>query len=100
MTVVLGNFPNNNNNLRSVQVVYSSWILNMVTFHKCPILGKDVPIIRNMMNPEYLPLAATALKPQQTPMFLHISAIVGGRRWSPHTSEQKGSMLKPQEIVS
>ena len=50
----------------------------------------------NKMNPGYFPLAAIALKPQQIPMFLHISARVWGRRWSPHTSEQKGSMLKPQ----
>ena len=47
-------------------------------------------------NPGYFSLAATALKPQQIPMFLHISARVWGRRWSPHTSEQKGSMLKQQ----
>ena len=46
----------------------------------------------NYVNPGYFSLAATALKPQQMPMFLHISARVWGRRWSPHTSEQKGSM--------
>ena len=46
----------------------------------------------NYVNPGYFSLAATALKPQQIPMFLHISARVWGRRWSPHTSEQKGSM--------
>ena len=50
----------------------------------------------NNMNPGYFPLAATAVKPQQIPMFLHISARVWGRRWTPYTSEQKGSMLKPQ----
>ena len=50
----------------------------------------------NKMNPGYLSLVATALKPQQIPMFLHISARVWGRWWSPHTSEQKGSTLKPQ----
>ena len=50
----------------------------------------------NKMNPEYFPQAATTLKPQQIPMFLHISARVWGRRWSPYTSEQKGYMLKPQ----
>ena len=47
----------------------------------------------NNMNPGYFPLVATALKPQQISMFLHISARAWGRRWSPHTSEQKGSML-------
>ena len=56
----------------------------------------DVYASINKMNPEYFPLAATALKPQQIPMFLHIFARVSGRRWSSHTLEQKGSMLKPQ----
>ena len=50
----------------------------------------------NNMNPGYFSLAATALKQQQIPMFLQISARVWGRRWAPHTSEQKGSMLKLQ----
>ena len=50
----------------------------------------------NKVNPGYFSLAATARKPQQLSMFLHISARVWGRRWSPHTSEQKGSMLKPR----
>ena len=50
----------------------------------------------NYVNPGYFSLAATAPKPQQIPMFLHISARVWGRRWSPHTSEQKASMQKPQ----
>ena len=50
----------------------------------------------NNMNPGYFSLAATAMKPQQILMFLHISARVWGRRWSPHTSEQKVSKLKPQ----
>ena len=59
-------------------------------------LGANLEIALNKMNPGYFPLAATALKPQQIPMFLHISARVWGHRWSPHTSEQKGSMLKPQ----
>ena len=52
--------------------------------------------VANNINPGYFSLAATVLKPQQIPMFLHISARVWGRRWSPHTSEQTGSMLKPQ----
>ena len=34
----------------------------------------------NKMNPGYFPLVATALKPQQIPMFLHISARIWGRR--------------------
>ena len=51
---------------------------------------------RNYVNPGYFSLAATALKPQQIPMFLHTSARVWGRRWSPHTSEQRCSMLKPK----
>ena len=50
----------------------------------------------NKVNPGYFSLAATARKPQQLSMFLHTSARVWGRRWSPHTSEQKGSMLKPR----
>ena len=48
----------------------------------------------NKVNPGYFSLAATARKLQQLSMFLHISARGWGRRWSPHTSEQKGSMLK------
>ena len=52
--------------------------------------------IGNYMNPGYFTLAATDLKPQQMHMFPHISARVWGHRWSPHTSEQKGCMLKPQ----
>ena len=43
----------------------------------------------NYMNPGYFTLAAIDLKPQQMPMFLHISPRVWGRRWSPHTSEQR-----------
>ena len=50
----------------------------------------------NKMNHGYFSLAATVLKPQQIPMFLHISARVWGRLWSPHTPEEKGSLLKPQ----
>ena len=50
----------------------------------------------NYTNPGYFTLAAIDLKPQQMPMFLHISARVWGRRLLPHTSEQKGCMLKPQ----
>ena len=50
----------------------------------------------NNMNPGYSSLAATALKLQKNTHALHISARVWGRRWSPQTSEQKGSMLKPQ----
>ena len=38
----------------------------------------------NKINPRYFSLAATARKPQQISMFLHISARVWGRRWS-HT---------------
>ena len=34
----------------------------------------------NKMNPRYFSPAATALKPQQIPMFLHNSARVWGRR--------------------
>ena len=34
--------------------------------------------VTNKMNPGYFPLAATHLKPQQIPMFLHISAPGGG----------------------
>ena len=54
----------------------------------------------NYMNPGYFTLAAIDLKPQQMPMFLHISARYWGRRWSPHTSEQKGCMLKPQTFIN
>ena len=36
-------------------------------------------IVLNKMNPGYFPLAATALKPQQISMLLHISARVWGR---------------------
>ena len=39
----------------------------------------NIPL--NKMNPWYFPLAATALKPQQIPLFLHISARIWGRRW-------------------
>ena len=39
-----------------------------------------IRMLRNKMNPEYFSLEATALKPQQIPMFLHISARVWGRR--------------------
>ena len=60
------------------------------------LVSKGPRINVNYVNPGYFSPAATALKPQQIPMFLHISARVWGRRWSPHTSEQKGSMLKPQ----
>ena len=49
-------------------------------------------LVVNYVNPRYFSLAVTALKPQQIPMFLHISARVWGRRWSPHTSEKKGSI--------
>ena len=49
----------------------------------------------NKVTPGYFSLAATARKPQQLSLFLHISARVWGRRWSPHTSVQKGSTLKP-----
>ena len=56
--------------------------------------------IVNKMYPRHFPLAATALKPQQIPMFLHISARVWGRGLSPHTSEQKGSALKPQQFIN
>ena len=34
----------------------------------------------NYINPGYFTLAAIALKPQQIPIFLHISARVWGRR--------------------
>ena len=54
----------------------------------------------NKMNPRYFSLTATALKPQQIPMFLYISAWVWGHRWSPHKLEQKGSMLKLQSFVN
>ena len=47
-----------------------------------------VAVLPNYMNPGYFPLAATPLKPQQIPMFLHISTRVWGRRWYPQTSEQ------------
>ena len=50
----------------------------------------------NKVNPGYFSQVATGRKPQQLSMFLHISARVWGRQWSPHTSEQKGSMLKPR----
>ena len=50
----------------------------------------------NNMNPGWFSLAAIALKPQQIPMFLHISTRVWERQWYTHTSEHKGSMLKPQ----
>ena len=52
--------------------------------------------LSNYMNPGYFTLAVSGLKPQQMPMFLHISARVWGRQWSTHASEQKGFMLKPQ----
>ena len=42
----------------------------------------------NDINPGYFPQAATALKPQQIPMFLHFFARVWGCRWYPQTSEQ------------
>ena len=41
-------------------------------------------------TPDIFSLAVTALKPQQIPMFLYISARARGRRWSSHTSKQKG----------
>ena len=50
----------------------------------------------NKVNPGYFSLAAIARKPQHLSMFLHIFARAWGRQWSPHTSEQKGSMLKPR----
>ena len=40
----------------------------------------SVAQLANYVNPGYFSLAATALKPQQMPMFLHISARVLGRR--------------------
>ena len=50
----------------------------------------------NNMNPGYFTLAATALKPKQIRMFLHIFASVWGHRWYPQTSEQYDFVLKPQ----
>ena len=61
-----------------------------------PFVSPGETYFCNKVNPGYFPLAATARKPQQLSMFLHISARVWVRRWSPHTSEQKGSMLKPR----
>ena len=55
---------------------------------------KQIPY-GNYMKLRYFTLAATDLKPQQMPMFLNISGRAWGRRWSPHTSEQKGCILKP-----
>ena len=71
--------------------ICESWLLNLPV----GVISTTSALI-NKMNPGYLPLTATALKPQQVPMFLHISARVWERRWSPHTSEQKASTLKPQ----
>ena len=40
------------------------------------------------MNPGYFPLAATALKPQQMLMFIHIFSKEFETRLHPQTSEQ------------
>ena len=48
----------------------------------------------NFMNPGYFTLTATDLKPQQMPMFLHISARVWGRRWSPPHIRTEGLYVK------
>ena len=42
----------------------------------------------NNMNPRYFSLVTTALKLQQIPMFLHVSARVWGHWWYPQTPEQ------------
>ena len=63
-------------------------------------VNAELEKVINKVNPGYFSLAATARKPQKLSMFLHISARVWGRRWSPHTSEQKGSMLKPRKFIN
>ena len=80
----------------SLGIILPNIIILFVCFHVDIIVAVLLFLCDNKMNPGYLSLAATALKPQQIPMFLHISTRVWGRRWSPHTSEQKGCMLKPQ----
>ena len=74
--------------------------INCLQFKFCIFIPISVISGPNKVNPGYFSLAATARKPQRLSMFLHISARVWGRRWSPHTSEQKGSMLKPQWFIS
>ena len=44
------------------------------------IISVNADFTVNYINPGYFTLAAIALKPQQIPMFLHISARVWGRR--------------------
>ena len=51
------------------------------------------------LNPRYCSLAATALKLQQIPMFLHISARVWGHWWYPQTSEQWDFCVKTTIIL-
>ena len=46
-----------------------------------------IPRISNKINPGHFSLAATAQKPQQISMFLHVSTWVWGRRWYPHRTE-------------
>ena len=91
-------------NFMYIGIIALIWFLETVYpyLSPCQILKTchEVPEFMNKMNPGYFPLAATALKSQQIPMFLHISARVWGRRWSPHTAEQKGSMLKPQQFIN
>ena len=73
----------------------SSWTTPLYPWAIHTVCNKTAwPI--NKVNPGYFSLAATARKPQQLSMFRHISARVWGRQWSPHTPEQKGSMLKPR----
>ena len=60
------------------------------------VLADDFVLLGDKINPGYFPLAVPGRKPKQISMFLHISTRVWGGRWSPHTSEQKGSMLKLQ----
>ena len=90
----------------------SAWIQGWVSNHEAVDLKRhithyDVIVMHgthftklswahNYMNPGYFTLAAIDPKLQHMPMFLHTSARVWGRRWSPNTSEQTGCMLKPQ----
>ena len=72
-----------------------------VSHRRCPWGNWLSPwLAQNDPYPGYFSLQVTALKPQQIPMFLNLSARVWGRRWSPHTSEQKGSVLKSQSFIN
>ena len=72
---------------------------NMVSGHASSPIRYNLiqcSLVVNKMNPGYFSLAATVLKTQQIPMFLHTSARIWGHRWYAQTSAQWHFVLNPQ----